>query len=185
MGQIKPKEYELRTGEKLIIRTAVPDDAKALLEYAHVIFTEDLYNITTLDEFKKTVEEEREWIQSHYDKPAHLTLTAEANGPLVGFLSFENGSRKRLAHQGTLHMGVLPQFRNKGIGTVLLKSLLGWAKENPVIEKLALEVFAANQPAIGLYKKLGFLEEGRRLRHVKIADGKYIDVILMYRFVKD
>ncbi len=185
MGQIKPKEYELGTGEKLTVRTAVPDDAQVLLEYADIIFTEDLYNITTREEFDKSVEEEREWIQEHYDKLAHLTLTAEVNGSLVGFLGFENGSRKRLAHQGTLHMGVLPQFRNKGIGTALLKSLLGWAKENPVIEKVALEVFAANQPAIGLYKKLGFLEEGRRIRHVKIADGKYINVILMYRFVKD
>ena len=27
MGQIKPKEYKLKPGEKLMVRTAVPDDA--------------------------------------------------------------------------------------------------------------------------------------------------------------
>ena len=27
MGQIDPKEYELKTGERLTVRTAVPDDA--------------------------------------------------------------------------------------------------------------------------------------------------------------
>jgi len=185
MSKIEPQEYELKNGEKLVIRTALPDDARALLEYAHVIFAEDLYNVTTLGEFKKSVEEEREWIQAHYDKPAHLALTGEVNGSLVGFLSFENGSRKRLAHQGTLHMGVLPQFRNKGIGTALLKSLIGWAKENHLIEKVTLEVFVTNEAAIRLYRKMGFLEEGRRVRHVKIADGKYVDVIVMYVFVKD
>lgn len=110
MSEIEPKEYELKTGEKLIVRTAVPDDAQALLEYADIIFTEDLYNITTREEFDKGVEEESKWIQEHYDKPAHLTLAAELNSSLVGFLSFENGSRKRLQHQGILHMSVHPRF---------------------------------------------------------------------------
>ena len=51
MSKIEPQEYELKTGEKLVIRIALPDDARALLEYAHVIFAEDLYNVTTLGEF--------------------------------------------------------------------------------------------------------------------------------------
>ena len=38
MSRTEPKEYELKNGEKLVIRTTVPDDAGALLEYAHVIF---------------------------------------------------------------------------------------------------------------------------------------------------
>jgi len=100
-----------------------------LLEYAHVIFAEDLYNVTTPGEFKKSVEEERKWIQAHYDKPAHLALTAEVNGSLTGFLDFENGSRKRLAHQGTLHMSVRPEFREKGIGTALVQSLIAGQKK--------------------------------------------------------
>ena len=54
-----------------------------------------------------------------------------------------------------------------------------------LIEKLTLEVFVTNEAAIRLYRKMGFLEEGRRVRHVKIADGKYVDVIVMYVFVKD
>jgi RimJ/RimL family protein N-acetyltransferase len=185
MGQIKPEECKLKTGEKLVVRTAVPDDAQALLEYAHVIFVEDLFNVTTLDEFKKTVEQESEWLQVHYDDPAHIALAAEVNGSLVGFLGFENGSRKRLSHQGTLHMGVLPEFREKGVGTALVQSLIDWAKQNPIVEKLCLMVFATNQPAIRLYKKMGFLEEGRRLRHVKITDEKYVDTILMARSVED
>jgi len=185
MSKIEPQEYELKNGEKLVIRTAVPDDARALLEYAHVIFAEDLYNVTTPGEFEKSVEEESKWIQEHYDKPAHLALTAEVSGSLAGLLSFENGSRKRLQHHGTLHMSVHPRFRTEGVGTALVQSLIGWAKENHVIEKVTLEVFVTNEAAIRLYGKMGFLEEGRRVRHVKIADGKYVDVIVMYVFVKD
>lgn len=184
MSQIKPKEYKLKTGETVIIRTAVPDDAEAVLEHARIVLAKDMYNVTTLEEFEITVEKEREWIQAHYDNPAHIALVAQVNESLVGFLGFENGSRKRLAHQGTLHMSVRAKFRSKGVGTALLQSLIDWAEENPAIEKVALSVFAANQPAISLYKKMGFLEEGRRVRGIKIADGKYVDDILMYRFVK-
>ena len=185
MGQIKPEECKLKTGEKLVVRTAVPDDAPALIEQAYIILTEDLYNVTTLDEFKKTVEQEREWIQEHIDHPAQIALVAELAGSIVGGLGFENRSRKRLQHYGTLHMGVHPQFRDKGVGTALVQSLIDWAKQNPIVEKLCLIVFATNEPAIRLYKKMGFVEEGLRLRHVKIADGKYVDVILMARFVED
>ncbi|MHC4464030.1 MAG: GNAT family N-acetyltransferase [Planctomycetota bacterium] len=185
MGQIKPKEYELKTGEKLTVRAAVPDDAPALIEQAHIILTEDLYNITTFEEFEMTVEKEREWIQEHIDHPARIVLVAELAGSIAGGLGFENSSRKRLEHHGILHMGVHPQFRDKGVGTALVQSLIDWAKQNPIVEKLCLIVFATNEPAIRLYKKMGFLEEGRRLRHVTIADGEYVDAILMARFVED
>lgn len=185
MSQISPREYNLKTGEKLVVRSAVPDNAQALLEHAHRILAEDQYNVTTLEEFKLTAEKERDWIQQHIDEPGQIILVAELGSCIVGMLSFENGARKRLAHQGALHMSVQPEFREKGIGSALLQSLIGWAKDNPIIEKLALDVFATNQAAIRLYKKNGFLEEGRRVRGVKIADGEYTDVIIMYRFVKE
>ena len=40
-------------------------------------------------------------------------------------------------------------------------------------------------PAIALYRKNGFVEEGRRIQEVKMADGRYVDDILMYKLVKD
>jgi RimJ/RimL family protein N-acetyltransferase len=185
MAAIAPEQHTLKTGEKVIIRTAAPDDAQAILEHAHIILAEDLYNIRTLEEFKMTVEAEREWIQQHIDGPGKIILVAELAGAIVGMLGFENSSRNRLAHRGTAHMSVLPEHRRKGIAAALLKSLIEWAQKNPVIEKLKLAVFATNQPAVSLYRKMGFAEEGRRMKEIKIAEGKYVDEILMYRFVSD
>jgi RimJ/RimL family protein N-acetyltransferase len=45
------------------------------------------------------------------------------------------------------------------VGTALLQALLEWAESSPVIEKVCLDVFATNEPAIRLYKNLGFIEE--------------------------
>ncbi len=45
-------------------------------------------------------------------------------------------------------------------------------------------MFAHNTRAINLYRKLGFVEEGRGLRAFKLADGAYYDDIQMVRWVK-
>ncbi len=81
-------------------------------------------------------------------------------------------------------MSVKNGFRGQGIGTALLAALLDWAKENPLIEKVCLEVVADNTNAIRLYQKFGFVEEGVKKKAAKIDDGTYWDLILMARFVK-
>jgi RimJ/RimL family protein N-acetyltransferase len=52
-----------------------------------------------------------------------------------------------------------------------------------LIEKIGLSVFATNLDAIRLYKRLGFVEEGRQPREIKLGPGEYADNVLMYRFV--
>jgi ribosomal protein S18 acetylase RimI-like enzyme len=64
------------------------------------------------------------------------------------------------------------------------KTSPGGRKEaSPLIEKVCLGVFHDNLPAIGLYRKFGFKEEGRQPRGIKLGPGDYQDVILMYPFV--
>jgi RimJ/RimL family protein N-acetyltransferase len=50
---------------------------------------------------------------------------------------------------------------------------------------LSLSVFENNQPAIELYKKAGFVEEGRYRKEIKLAPGQYIDIVRMSKFVAD
>ena len=80
-------------------------------------------------------------------------------------------------------MSVERAWRGKGVGEGLLHTLMEWAKENPLIEKVGLSVLSSNTRAIGLYKKAGFVEEGRRPREIKMGHGEYVDEILMFRFV--
>jgi len=35
-----------------------------------------------------------------------------------------------------------------------------------------------------LYRSLGFKEEGRQVRDIKMESGEYVDVLMMARFVK-
>ncbi|GGB63696.1 hypothetical protein GCM10007199_32170 [Fictibacillus barbaricus] len=65
----------------------------------------------------------------------------------------------------------------------MIKELLKWAKEGQVVEKIYLEVFANNGRAVNLYKKHGFIEEGRKKNHVKHGPDQYEDEIIMSQFV--
>ncbi|MBA4494909.1 GNAT family N-acetyltransferase [Paenactinomyces guangxiensis] len=79
-------------------------------------------------------------------------------------------------------MSVRKDWRNKGIGRVLLETLLQWAENHPRIEKVFLEVFVTNEWAIHLYRQMGFVTEGRRVKQVQLHDGEYVDDLIMARF---
>ena len=51
------------------------------------------------------------------------------------------------------------------------------AHDNGMV-RIELTVHANNEPAIALYKKVGFKEEGI-LRDMTLIDGNYIDSIMM------
>ena len=81
-------------------------------------------------------------------------------------------------------IGIRKEWRGRGVGEAVLRALLDWATKNPRIEKVSLAVLADKANAIALYRKLGFVEEGRRVPEIKVAKGKYVDDLLMYRWVK-
>jgi RimJ/RimL family protein N-acetyltransferase len=183
MASITAKTAKLRSGENLVIRSAQPDDAQRLLAYIQSVARETPFFVLEADEFDFTDEQERQWIQAHLDDPGKLAISAEIAGTIVGFLSFENGPHKRIMHRGTFGISVEAPSRGKGIGAALLQSLIEWGEANPLIEKIGLSVYANNENAIRLYKKFGFVEEGRRPKELKVSPDRYADDVLMYRFV--
>jgi len=44
-------------------------------------------------------------------------------------------------------------------------------------------VYPDNPPAMELYRKLGFVEEGRFIRHLREIDGTFHDEVKMYLWV--
>jgi RimJ/RimL family protein N-acetyltransferase len=117
-----------------------------------------------------------------------LALVAEV-GPakrpkLVGSLTLDKyGSAKKARHIRVLGMLIVDGYREQGIGTKLMGHALGWAREQPGVEKVVLGVFSNNERALRLYEKFGFKVEGVRKRHYYI-EGKPEDEIDMALFVK-
>ncbi|XXM70818.1 N-acetyltransferase family protein [Lysinibacillus sphaericus] len=167
-----------------IIRNVKVEDAEALLDIGTSIISEGEYFIVVSEEVeKKPLHEEKERIQRILENRKETIIVAEVNGIVVGSIEFRSQTRKRLAHTGSVSMSITNKYRGRGIGKALLKALLDWAEENPLIEKVSLGVFSTNQRAISLYKQMGFVEEGRLMKEYKLDHGEYIDDILMCKFV--
>lgn len=186
MGRIDPKEVTLKDGRKAVIRHAEKSDAESLLKLFDAIIAQDAYNVTTpadVEKMNMTIEKEEKFIEDH-QKDGHLALVLQIDSNIAGLISINNGIKYRTAHVGTMGISVDRQYRQKGVATALLKAAIEWAQSDPLIEKVALGVLANHIVAINLYKKLGFVEEGRKVKEFKIAPGNYMDDILMYKFIK-
>ena len=167
-----------------IIRNVKLEDAEVLLDIESSVISEGEYFIVVSEEVeKKSIQEEKERIQRILDNLKETLIVAEVTGVVVGSIEFRSQARKRLSHTGSVSMSISKDYRSMGIGKALLKALLDWAEENPLIEKVSLGVFSTNLRAISLYKQMGFLEEGRLIKEYKLNNGEYIDDVLMCKFV--
>lgn len=102
------------------------------------------------------------------------TTVALAEGVIIGSIHVD-------AHRagfGEVGMAVAKQWRGRGVGTALLAAAIEKARADG-LHKLSLEVFAHNDAGIALYRKLGFVEEGRRVKHYRRASGELWDSIVM------
>ncbi len=102
------------------------------------------------------------------------TLVAVAGSEIVGSLHLD-ASRHGF---GELGMAVARDWRGRGVGSALIAAAIEWARERG-LHKLSLGVFAHNAAAIALYRKFGFVQEGRRVKHYRRASGELWDSIEM------
>lgn len=178
-----PKSWPLKDGSKCNIREAMPSDAEAVIRMVKSILSTADFVLTRAEEFKYTIEEEAAILEKHQQSEGSIYLVAEKNEKLIGNLVFSNGNKQRNQHQGEFAMGVVPDFRKQGVGSVLLESFLEWAEENPIIKKVKLQVAIQNYNAIHLYRNLGFMQEGRLIKDIQTDDGEFMDLLAMYKFV--
>jgi ribosomal-protein-alanine N-acetyltransferase len=105
------------------------------------------------------------------DNMASRSWVAELGGSVIGMIVIWLIVDE--AHIATI--ATHPQYRRQGIGEKLLVHALTSAKAEGA-RKSFLEVRAGNTVAQELYRKFGFLEDGRRLRYYKDNNE---DAILM------
>ena len=79
---------------------------------------------------------------------------------------------------GELGMAIVREWRGRGVGSALMVAAIEWAREQG-LHKLSLGVWPHNAAAIALYRKFGFVEEGRRTKQYRRASGELWDSIVM------
>ena len=127
-------------------------------------------------ERKKNIPKIESIIQNSVDGEDFL-LIAEADNIIVGYISAAKGGLNRIAHSAYIVVGILKDYRGKGIGTEFFKRLDTWADEKK-ITRLELTVICENEVAKHLYEKNGFEIEGIKRKSVLVA-GNYLDEFYM------
>jgi RimJ/RimL family protein N-acetyltransferase len=102
------------------------------------------------------------------------TLVAVAAGEPVGVVFVDESS----FGFGEIGMFVAADRRGSGVGSALVAAAIDLARARG-LHKLTLTVFPHNEAAIALYRKFGFVEEGRLARHIRRSNGELWDLIQM------
>ncbi|MBE5105833.1 GNAT family N-acetyltransferase [Bacillus thuringiensis] len=168
-----------------MIRLAKEFDAESIIDIEKEIIlseTTTKFFITSPSKLPNDVDLEREKIQNSIEK-GNLYIVYEVDSKVVGFLFFKRYELERLRHAGTMGMGIREEYCNQGIGTNLIEFLISWAKGQKDLEKICLGVVSSNDRAIKVYKRIGFVEEGRQRKQIKYEDGSYGDDVWMAFYI--
>ena len=172
--------HRLKDGRTAVIRPAGPGDAEAVTTLVNTVGAEGRW--TLRDRATWTLEQEKATLAAA-DGQRSVFFLALVEGRVAGFVNVARGQWPKNEHVAELGMSCLPECRGVGLGTALLVTAIEWARSIGA-QKLTLEVFSTNTPAIGLYRKLGFEEEGRLPGAYRI-EGRYVDGVRMARWLGD
>lgn len=166
----------------IIIKRAKAGDAAEIIELSKIIGSESDNLSFDGNGIPVTQEEEADLLAKieHSDKEAYFLAWKDSK--IVGWGHYTVCPKKRLAHRGEFGICVRKSENGKGIGSMLLKHILEFAKETCHSEIVSLEVRSDNYGAIALYKKFGFEKIGTFKGFFKIKD-QLIDFDLMQKFL--
>ena len=162
-----------------IIREARIDDASHLLSYLQKVGSESDNLTFDAKGLPFTEQQEREYLDLRMCSHNNITLLAMEGEKIIGSLGVDTPSFERLSHRGELGISVLKECWGQQVGSALLEAMLSWIRDCPTgLRKIDLTVREDNERALSLYKKFGFIEEGKISRLVAI-EGTFYDGITM------
>lgn len=171
---------KLPAGE-FVVRYPVLSDAQAMTEYINT-----LSNERTFIRFQgehMSVEDETKYLEGllkSIENKKSVQLLAFIDDTLIGISGIEMKDKTE-GHEGVFGISIAEDYRNQGLGKLMMKLVLESAeRELPDLKLITLEVFATNEVAIPMYQKFGFVEHGRLPGGVKLADI-FVDRILMHK----
>ncbi len=102
---------------------------------------------------------------------------------IVGIAVCVRNPRKKMKHfAGISSIYVKPETRGQGIARQIIQRIINDCQQNG-LEFVRLSVVTENEPAISLYKSLGFEIYGTEKRSIHL-DGEYYDLHLMQKELK-
>lgn len=179
------KEFVLKDGTKVVLKTPEVSDAKQLLDSITAVCNATNYLLSASEDFIKYYENlkiEEDFIAS-YEKSENVLVAAYINDRIVGSVSLDFKTHQKDKHRCVIGIAIQKPYWSKGIGSLMFDEMIRLAKEKEGIEQIELDVINENERAKHLYTKKGFVKVGDIPHQLKLKDGRYLDGELMVLFL--
>lgn len=163
----------------MIIRVANESDLEEIL----AIYNDAILNTTAVYTYKeKDIYERREWFLSKREK-GYPVWVYEKDYRVAGFATY-GSFREWPAYKYTVEHSIYvhKDFRNYGIGTLLLKTVIEDAQEKGY-GTIVAGIDASNANSIHLHEKLGFVSAGL-IHKAGYKFGQWLD-LAFYQLILD
>jgi len=175
------KGFNVKDGRKVVLRTPRLRDLDDLLELINSLVDEKAEIYITQ---KFTREAEADWllkILSRLKKDEQFFLVAEVDKKVIASSDFQVKGGDEQNRVGAIGIIVKNGYRNLGIGTEMMKTLLEQAAFFG-LKTMTVNAFATNKRAIHVYEKVGFAQSGI-IPKKHLRQGRFIDEVIMSKSV--
>ncbi|PAD21656.1 GNAT family N-acetyltransferase [Terribacillus saccharophilus] len=165
----------------MLIREIRIDDGENFINLVKEVERKSDFMLMEAGERKTTPEQQQKQLERFEQQNNSTIFVAEEKGKLVGYLIAIGGTVKRTKHCAYLVIGILQEYRGKGIGSKLFDKVIKWAPKHNV-SRLELTVVTENKAGLALYKKSGFDIEGTKRNSINI-NGTNFDEYCMSKLL--
>lgn len=172
-----------KKGNQILIRYLVKDDVEMIRDYMNTLSKEQTFIRFQGEQI--LLEEEKKYVTSQLEKIVNnqvVKLLAFCKNKLIGICDIVMCDKVE-NHIGSIGLTIAKDYRNEGVGKLLMRLVLDEAEKNiPQLKIAKLSVFANNPIAKALYEKMGFIEYGKLPKGIK-HKNEYVDEIMLYKNV--
>ncbi len=161
----------LNDGTRVLLRPLVKEDRDALLEFFAPVTRDDL-------KFLRNDVTNREMVvgwAENVDYRRVLPLVAVMNGRIVGDASLHLRGPGPARHIGDVRIFLPKEFRRRGLGAAMLRSLIDLARKFG-LQQLVAEIVADQLKVIHAFESLGFEQRALYRDYFMMPDGETHDV---------
>jgi L-amino acid N-acyltransferase YncA len=172
------EETYVDEGLEVTIRQAREDDLTGLVGAIREAISDKTY---IEGETVADIVESENVLLRHNELQKRVFFVATVHGDVVGWVHINAPEVEKLEHTAELTVGVIDEYRGRGIGSKLLDHGVDWALDND-FEKLYNSIPSTNEDALEFLESRGWETEATRTKHYKIGD-EYVDEVMMAKML--
>jgi GNAT superfamily N-acetyltransferase len=175
-----PKLVSLTDETEILVRPLKKSDEKDLHLYFLRLASRE---VSRLKDDVTDPEVIKNWIYD-LDYDVALPLVAIYKDRIVANATLKYNPVGWRKHQGEIRVTVDPTYREKGLSTLLIENIIDIA-QSMGLEQLTAEIAPTLDEAYFLFEKLNFKEAAVLKDFIRDQEGKYDDMVVMIRDLKE